>query len=249
MEVTVGINLVFMNYPVRSLPGWQRALSKSKVRWRGLHQPQHWQLWLSHLRKVQLPRGGIQPRREIRGHNEQVQPVCLQGVCAVLGCVVATVNRIKSYKLVLCFIPVQSGTIQCTPVPCVPVTCSNPATPVGECCPRCIGSCQSNGMSYNNGAVFALPSDSCSTCTCSVRRGALCDAFYKKSVCCDGVSLQARNQRGAIGQLSPPPKYSKTYVFARYSNKFTSFCPPPPKRSVGCGPVSLYFDLQTVKKS
>jgi len=36
---------------------------------------------------------------------------------------------------------------------------------------------------------------------------------------------QARNQRGAIGQL-PSPKFSQTYVFFRYSNNLHYFAPP-----------------------
>jgi len=51
------------------------------------------------------------------------------------------------------------------------------------------------------------------------------------------VTVQARNQRpeGGGNPAIALPKFSQTYVFVRYSNKLHHF--PPPKISVGCGPV------------
>ncbi|XP_076799666.1 uncharacterized protein LOC143444348 isoform X2 [Clavelina lepadiformis] len=59
------------------------------------------------------------------------------------------------------------GTVQCAPLACMPVRCSNPVTSYGECCPKCIGTCFVEGEVFENGANFVLPSDSCSTCTCN----------------------------------------------------------------------------------
>ncbi|XP_041113770.1 kielin/chordin-like protein isoform X2 [Polyodon spathula] len=59
-----------------------------------------------------------------------------------------------------------NGGVTCISVTCPPVSCQNPATPPGECCPQCTGICHYLGRVYETGATFDSPADSCSKCTC-----------------------------------------------------------------------------------
>ncbi|KAG9345614.1 hypothetical protein JZ751_008758, partial [Albula glossodonta] len=59
----------------------------------------------------------------------------------------------------------QDGTVQCTVTQCRPLTCSNPQTPPGQCCPQCPG-CNYAGKEYPNGMEFPHPTDQCRTCHC-----------------------------------------------------------------------------------
>ncbi|KAF5889344.1 kielin/chordin-like protein, partial [Clarias magur] len=58
-----------------------------------------------------------------------------------------------------------SGSVTCTQVTCPVVTCNNPVTPPGECCPRC-KVCVQNGVEYREGERFRPHSDHCSQCIC-----------------------------------------------------------------------------------
>ncbi|KAK6488158.1 kielin/chordin-like protein isoform X1 [Huso huso] len=59
-----------------------------------------------------------------------------------------------------------NGGVTCVSVTCPPVSCRNPATPPGECCPQCTGICHYLDRVYETGATFDSPADSCSKCTC-----------------------------------------------------------------------------------
>ncbi|XP_042323727.1 kielin/chordin-like protein [Sceloporus undulatus] len=58
------------------------------------------------------------------------------------------------------------GTVTCLPSPCPPVSCKNPITPPGQCCPKCTGNCRYHGQLYKSGEAFSSPLDACHTCTC-----------------------------------------------------------------------------------
>ncbi|XP_053144733.1 kielin/chordin-like protein isoform X3 [Hemicordylus capensis] len=58
------------------------------------------------------------------------------------------------------------GTVTCLPAPCPPTPCQNPATPPGQCCPKCTGACRYQGRLYKSGEAFSSPQDACHTCTC-----------------------------------------------------------------------------------
>ncbi|XP_067915424.1 kielin/chordin-like protein isoform X4 [Heterodontus francisci] len=59
-----------------------------------------------------------------------------------------------------------NGRVTCESVFCPPVTCQNPVTPRGECCPQCTGICKYLGRVYESGATFNSPLEKCSKCTC-----------------------------------------------------------------------------------
>ncbi|XP_072327025.1 kielin/chordin-like protein [Scyliorhinus torazame] len=59
-----------------------------------------------------------------------------------------------------------NGKVTCESGSCPAVTCQNPVTPRGECCPQCTGTCNYLGRVYENGATFNSPSEKCSKCTC-----------------------------------------------------------------------------------
>ncbi|KAH0617225.1 hypothetical protein JD844_029085 [Phrynosoma platyrhinos] len=58
------------------------------------------------------------------------------------------------------------GTVTCLPLPCPPISCKNPITPPGQCCPKCTGTCRYHGRLYKSGEAFSSPQDACHTCTC-----------------------------------------------------------------------------------
>ncbi|XP_060698749.1 kielin/chordin-like protein isoform X2 [Hemiscyllium ocellatum] len=60
----------------------------------------------------------------------------------------------------------RNGQVTCQPVSCPSVSCQNPVTPVGKCCPQCTGICHYLGQVYESGTTFNSPSDKCSKCTC-----------------------------------------------------------------------------------
>lgn len=74
---------------------------------------------------------------------------------------------------------------------CPPLTCSNPVTEEGDCCPRCEDDpcrrvlpgndtsledvtrarpCSYSGIVYDSGSSWQDPHDKCTTCECKVRR-------------------------------------------------------------------------------
>ncbi|XP_072922836.1 kielin/chordin-like protein [Hemitrygon akajei] len=59
-----------------------------------------------------------------------------------------------------------NGAVTCGSVPCPPITCQNPVTPHGECCPQCTGICHYLGQVYESGVTFNSPTEKCSECTC-----------------------------------------------------------------------------------
>ncbi|KAK3570578.1 hypothetical protein QTP86_022525 [Hemibagrus guttatus] len=57
------------------------------------------------------------------------------------------------------------GSVTCTQVICPVLTCQNPATPPGQCCPQC-GVCVENGVEYREGERIQPRGDQCSECIC-----------------------------------------------------------------------------------
>lgn len=85
----------------------------------------------------------------------------------------------------------QYGEIDCWQMECPPVTCSNPVTEEGDCCPRCEDDpcarevpvngtsltvpsrprpCSYGGIVHDSGSSWQDPHDKCTTCECKVRR-------------------------------------------------------------------------------
>lgn len=85
----------------------------------------------------------------------------------------------------------QYGEIDCWQMECPPLTCSNPVTEDGDCCPRCEDDpcrrvlpgndtsledvtrarpCSYSGIIYDSGSSWQDPHDKCTTCECKVRR-------------------------------------------------------------------------------
>ncbi|XP_067325493.1 kielin/chordin-like protein [Anolis sagrei] len=60
----------------------------------------------------------------------------------------------------------SGGTVTCVPAPCPPVSCQNPITLPGQCCPKCTGACRYHGKLYKSGETFVSPEEACLTCTC-----------------------------------------------------------------------------------
>ncbi|XP_048024025.1 kielin/chordin-like protein isoform X3 [Megalobrama amblycephala] len=60
----------------------------------------------------------------------------------------------------------HSGSVTCTMVACPVVSCQNPVTPPGQCCPQC-RVCVQQGQEYEEGQSLTLhPTDRCLNCTC-----------------------------------------------------------------------------------
>ncbi|XP_067246073.1 kielin/chordin-like protein [Chanodichthys erythropterus] len=60
----------------------------------------------------------------------------------------------------------HSGSVTCTVVACPVVSCQNPVTPPGQCCPQC-RVCVQQGQEYEEGQSLTLhPTDHCLNCTC-----------------------------------------------------------------------------------
>uniref|UniRef100_H9GHF0 VWFC domain-containing protein n=1 Tax=Anolis carolinensis TaxID=28377 RepID=H9GHF0_ANOCA len=60
----------------------------------------------------------------------------------------------------------SGGTVTCVPAPCPPISCQNPITLPGQCCPKCTGACRYHGQLYKSGEAFVSPEEACHTCTC-----------------------------------------------------------------------------------
>jgi hypothetical protein len=84
----------------------------------------------------------------------------------------------------------QYGEIDCWQMECPPVTCPNPVTEEGDCCPRCEDDpcarevpangtsltvpshpqpCSYAGIVHDSGSSWKDPYDKCTTCECKVR--------------------------------------------------------------------------------
>ncbi|CAI5664367.1 unnamed protein product [Oreochromis niloticus] len=59
----------------------------------------------------------------------------------------------------------QNGGVVCEQESCPSITCSNPVTRPGECCPVC-DCCLYEDAVYSNGESFRPPSNQCQSCTC-----------------------------------------------------------------------------------
>ncbi|XP_051579936.1 kielin/chordin-like protein [Myxocyprinus asiaticus] len=60
----------------------------------------------------------------------------------------------------------QAGQAICGMPGCKEVSCSNPYTPPGECCPRC-PDCEYDNRTFTNGATFTNPENLCEDCVCT----------------------------------------------------------------------------------
>ncbi|KAJ8261951.1 hypothetical protein GJAV_G00160360, partial [Gymnothorax javanicus] len=60
----------------------------------------------------------------------------------------------------------QDGTVQCTVTQCQQLTCSNPRTPPGQCCPQC-PDCDFENRVFVDGEEFPSPVNPCQECVCS----------------------------------------------------------------------------------
>ncbi|XP_052437941.1 kielin/chordin-like protein isoform X5 [Carassius gibelio] len=59
----------------------------------------------------------------------------------------------------------QSSSVTCSPITCPQVSCQNPITLPGQCCPQCRG-CFQRGQEYLEGDSLTLPNEPCIKCTC-----------------------------------------------------------------------------------
>ncbi|XP_030646302.1 LOW QUALITY PROTEIN: kielin/chordin-like protein [Chanos chanos] len=59
----------------------------------------------------------------------------------------------------------QAGSVQCNTIECPPVTCINPQTLNGHCCPQC-QDCDFENRVYVNGESFPSPVKPCEACVC-----------------------------------------------------------------------------------
>ncbi|XP_077999976.1 kielin/chordin-like protein [Glandiceps talaboti] len=57
------------------------------------------------------------------------------------------------------------GDVTCQTIPCPPITCRNPVTRLGECCPQCLG-CLSEGIEYGDGESWTSATNACLSCKC-----------------------------------------------------------------------------------
>nr|XP_050857702.1 protein kinase C-binding protein NELL1-like isoform X4 [Vespula vulgaris] len=94
------------------------------------------------------------------------------------------------------------GEIDCWQMECPPVTCSNPVTEDGDCCPRCEDDpcarevtlngtslsvlshprpCSYAGIIHDSGSSWQDPHDKCTTCECKVP---YCAQLVSNSACC-----------------------------------------------------------------
>ncbi|XP_031775988.1 protein kinase C-binding protein NELL1-like isoform X4 [Apis florea] len=94
------------------------------------------------------------------------------------------------------------GEVDCWQMECPPVTCSNPVTEDGDCCPRCeddpcaretLGNdtslsvltrpqpCSYSGIIHESGSSWQDPHDKCTTCECKVP---YCAQLVSNSACC-----------------------------------------------------------------
>ncbi|XP_071871639.1 protein kinase C-binding protein NELL1 isoform X1 [Bombus fervidus] len=94
------------------------------------------------------------------------------------------------------------GEIDCWQMECPPVTCSNPVTEDGDCCPRCEDDpcarelpgngtsvsvltrprpCSYSGIIHDSGSSWQDPNDKCTTCECKVP---YCAQLVSNSACC-----------------------------------------------------------------
>ncbi|XP_015593376.1 protein kinase C-binding protein NELL1 isoform X4 [Cephus cinctus] len=95
-----------------------------------------------------------------------------------------------------------NGEIDCWQMECPPVTCSNPVTEDGDCCPRCEDDpcardssinetslmsnghprpCSYAGILHDSGSSWQDPHDKCTTCECKVP---YCVELVSNSACC-----------------------------------------------------------------
>ncbi|XP_050490678.1 protein kinase C-binding protein NELL1-like isoform X2 [Bombus huntii] len=113
------------------------------------------------------------------------------------------------------------GEIDCWQMECPPVTCSNPVTEDGDCCPRCEDDpcarelpgngtslsvltrprpCSYSGIIHDSGSSWQDPNDKCTTCECKVPYCAQLDG----QLCCS-YDYGCAGDLGSNGQQQRPP--------------------------------------------
>nr|XP_057932502.1 kielin/chordin-like protein isoform X1 [Doryrhamphus excisus] len=98
-------------------------------------------------------------------------PIPSDACCPVCdSCLFEGVVHPQGYTFTLSSNPCQRctcvrGTVTCVPLVCPPTPCSQAVTKPGQCCPECTA-CMLDGHEYNDGEVWTLGSNHCSTCTC-----------------------------------------------------------------------------------
>uniref|UniRef100_A0A1A8B690 Kielin/chordin-like protein n=1 Tax=Nothobranchius furzeri TaxID=105023 RepID=A0A1A8B690_NOTFU len=86
------------------------------------------------------------------------------------SCLYEGVVRSQSRTFTSLHNPCQSctcvrGSVSCVPLICPPAPCSRPVVKPGQCCPEC-KVCLLDGQEFNDGQIWILSSNRCSTCTC-----------------------------------------------------------------------------------
>ncbi|RUS81899.1 hypothetical protein EGW08_010326, partial [Elysia chlorotica] len=61
----------------------------------------------------------------------------------------------------------RNGSVSCDTVACPGVTCDNPFTREGQCCPECNLDCDYEGVTYADGSSFQPDFNPCLKCTCT----------------------------------------------------------------------------------
>ncbi|RXN38597.1 kielin chordin [Labeo rohita] len=81
----------------------------------------------------------------------------------------------------------QSGSISCSPVTCPTVSCHNPITLPGQCCPQCKG-CIYDGVEHLEGSTWFASSSPCMSCMC-VNGVTTCSKVHCLSTCVNQISV------------------------------------------------------------
>uniref|UniRef100_H2YYS9 Kielin/chordin-like protein n=1 Tax=Ciona savignyi TaxID=51511 RepID=H2YYS9_CIOSA len=108
------------------------------------------------------------PCEEVACHNPTFNkcgcPLCES--CNYMGVTYSDnerfIDSMNKCNLCVC----SQGTVQCIHTPCPAAEC-NPVVPEGECCSKCVGSCDVDGVEHEDGSIFPMASDPCSSCSCS----------------------------------------------------------------------------------
>ncbi|KAI4897940.1 hypothetical protein NFI96_019845 [Prochilodus magdalenae] len=73
--------------------------------------------------------------------------------------------HVHPLKLLVNLPLLEDGSVQCAAASCSPVSCSNPFTPSGQCCPTC-PECTFQNSVYVHGQTFSNPLNQCEDCVC-----------------------------------------------------------------------------------
>ncbi|XP_029165658.1 protein kinase C-binding protein NELL1-like [Nylanderia fulva] len=140
------------------------------------------------------------------------------------------------------------GEIDCWQMECPPVTCSNPVTEEGDCCPRCEDDpcarevsanstsltvpshprpCSYAGIVYDSGSSWQDPHDKCTTCECKVPYCAQLDG----QLCCS-YDYGCAGDLGDDKQQRPPVAAPEPFVRHPSDSAFQSLVYGAPKAAL-----------------